>query len=525
MTIFSDLKADLTDDELAACMAAVAACLEKNIQAAETSKPESFNCWQAHGLLKLTGRYSKLLVPGNRFNLWKRIMLPAVLLGLFSNFMFDWLPVNAASVALPHLPVIVRVAVVLNSNQLSLSLPDGAQVVNVSDGASVGNLPACSNWLVAAKPETLTFQSIVANDQAQAQAVRYTTQNTPQSSFNLPLPAKMLSVLKNTSSSLTWFQDELDGMIKVAKLEEQEKANLAIPYSLKPIIGAGWVLTTSQPSDVIGVNGKFYRGAIWLKPAPVSQVSAINVLDLEDYLLSVVPSEMPSHWPLEALKAQAIAARSYAVANLKVDNLEGYDLKSTTEDQVYSGVDVENDATNLAVAGTSGVVLKCNGKVIPAFFHSTSGGYTELAENVWGMSFPFLKSVPDYDDESPYFVWSKHLPVTELEQQLTKTGQDLGQVLGIFVLSRGQSSRTKHLLIAGSNGEQVLTGEEFRRLAKLPSSNFNVSYLEDGYLIEGHGFGHGLGLSQWGAKNLAQKGYNAAQILTYYYKDVELGYL
>jgi SpoIID/LytB domain protein len=286
-----------------------------------------------------------------------------------------------------------------------------------------------------------------------------------------------------------------------------------------------------QPG-LFAINGKFYRGNLIVLPQSALAASGsgdasgqglgfnlINEIDLDDYLLGVVPSEMPSSWPLEALKAQAIAARTYALANLGKHGKDGYDLKDTTDDQVYSGVKAESSASNAAVAATDGVVMTYEGNPICAYFHSASGGITESAENVWGKPLPYLRAVMDYDQQSPLSTWNRTFSVDQLESALAS---DIGKLLSIDVVSRSQSRRACQLLVSGSRGAQITNAETVRRLLKLPSTNFNVSVLDNAYLFSGRGFGHGLGLSQWGAKGLAEQGYNAAQILTYYYRNVSL---
>jgi stage II sporulation protein D len=231
---------------------------------------------------------------------------------------------------------------------------------------------------------------------------------------------------------------------------------------------------------------------------------------------------MPSGWNLEALKAQSIAARSYALANVGKHQSEGYDLKASTEDQVYLGIQTESDNSNRAVAETRGQVLKHNGKVVTAFFHSAGGGCTEKAEHVWGGKVPYLKSVPDFDDQSPHFNWNRSVAVSNIEEALKKQGRDIGGLLGIFPLERSPSQRVTLAMVTGTLQTLLLSGEELRKILALPSTAFNIGLDMDSYLVAGRGFGHGLGMSQWGAKYLSEQGYNASQILSYYYKDVTL---
>lgn len=299
---------------------------------------------------------------------------------------------------------------------------------------------------------------------------------------------------------------------------------LVIPPNCDVIITPN-VTGASGSQSVFNLNGRLYRGSLWVKPetvkdkngASVTRLTAINVIDLEDYLMSVLPSEMPSSWPREALKAQAIAARSYAIANLGKYRSKGYDVQATVMDQAYRGASAETIASNRAVSETNGIVMKHAGKVVPGFFHSSSAGHTDVAEHVWTKEVPYLKSVPDVDHKSKYVLWERKFPMTQIDSSL---GKDVGTVLGLFPVHRSPAGRVKNLLVIGTKGSTFVSGTAVRQMFALPSTNFNVLAYQDSYLFKGQGFGHGLGMSQYGARGLADHGYNAAQILTYYYKDV-----
>lgn len=185
----------------------------------------------------------------------------------------------------------------------------------------------------------------------------------------------------------------------------------------------------------ISAKNKWYRGYLIIQNRG-QKLTVINDVDMENYLKGVVPSEMPSSWEIEALKAQAIAARSYAIANLGKRGSLGFDLKDTPEDQAYGGASVETTRTNSAVDETSGLVLTYNYKVISAFYSASAGGQTINAKDVWGSDLPYIRSVNSYDGD------------------VKKNG-------------------------------------------------------------------HGIGMSQHGANNLAKQGYNAYQILQYFYKNVK----
>ena len=185
----------------------------------------------------------------------------------------------------------------------------------------------------------------------------------------------------------------------------------------------------------ISVKNRWYRGYLIIQNKN-KKLTVINEVNLEDYIKGVVPSEMPSGWELEALKAQAIAARSYALANLGKRASLGYDLKDTPEDQAYGGASAETVKTNRAVDDTNGLVLTYNYKVVSAFYSASAGGQTVTAKEAWGNDVPYIRSVPSFDDN------------------VKKNG-------------------------------------------------------------------HGIGMSQHGANNLAKQGYNAYQILNYFYKNIK----
>ena len=147
----------------------------------------------------------------------------------------------------------------------------------------------------------------------------------------------------------------------------------------------------------ISAKSKWYRGHLIIQNKN-KKLTVINEVDLEDYIKGVVPSEMPSSWELEALKAQAIAARSYALANLGKRASLGYDLKDTPEDQAYGGASAETSKTNKAVDETSGLVLTYNYKVVSAFYSASAGGQTVTAKEAWGNDVPYVRSVPSFDE-------------------------------------------------------------------------------------------------------------------------------
>ena len=220
-------------------------------------------------------------------------------------------------------------------------------------------------------------------------------------------------------------------------------------YELKPYRGviaikvdgewkkmnASKIVIKPEPNGFVSVKRKWYRGHFKVINDGLG-LTVINDIPLEKYLQGVVPSEMPSSWEHEAHKAQAIAARSYAIANKGKRAKYGYDLKDTPEDQAYGGASAEKTNTNDAVSETAGIVLVCQGKIISAYYSASAGGRTNTGGQVWSKDLPFLKSVPSFDDG------------------IKKNG-------------------------------------------------------------------HGVGMSQYGANNLAKRGYNGYQILKYFYANTK----
>jgi stage II sporulation protein D len=296
-----------------------------------------------------------------------------------------------------------------------------------------------------------------------------------------------------------------------------QTALLAGAIRIRPL-GAG--------TPLVFAGQRWYRGVLELRPSATG-VTVINTLPLEQYLYGVVPSEMSASWPAESLKSQAIAARSYAVANLGKHKSRGYDVCDTDECQVYTGAAVEAVRSNQAIDATRGEVLMYGRKTIAAFFHSSSGGHTENSEDVWHQRLPYIRAVPDYDQKSPHFAWYKNVSSEKIASGLARQGVDVGQLTQVSPLSRSTSGRVREIQVVGTAGSRTVRGETFRIAAGLNSTLFNVAPVGEGQPVEfsfaGRGWGHGLGLSQWGARSLAEAGYSYMQILGHYYPGAQLG--
>ncbi len=277
-----------------------------------------------------------------------------------------------------------------------------------------------------------------------------------------------------------------------------------------------------------------------------NKFNIINYLKLEKYLKSVVGSEMPKEFPLAALQAQAIAARTYALKLL--DKNKSFDLHATEASQVYLGLESETEKINRAVRSTSSLALFYKNQLIDAVFHSSSGGRTENSGQVWKYQLPYLKSVVDYDQKSTKYRWTSKFTYAELK----KVFSDLGEVNSIQIIDKSNTNRVLKIRLYGTNGNKIISGKKLREKLQLLSTKFEV-YLKFNpsnvdkkfnfdnkivndwapqplppipkdyfLLVEGYGAGHGVGMSQWGAKSMAERGSSFREILKHYYTGVQI---
>ena len=256
-----------------------------------------------------------------------------------------------------------------------------------------------------------------------------------------------------------------------------------------------------------------------------SEILVVNVLGIEKYLSSVVGSEMPAKWPIEALKAQAIASRTYALKQ-KGNNL--FDIDSTQKNQVYNGLEPRTYKTIRAVKSTRSLVLTYKNKLINALFHSSSGGMTENSQDVWKNKYPYLSSVKDFDKNNPKFRWQKKISSNELIDLFPK----IGGLKNIEILDITSTGRVKNVKLIGVYGSDQISGVVLRKRLGLKSNFVRFKFFEEelnnklpskkGLIVFGQGSGHGVGMSQWGAKYLASRGQKAERILKHFYRGVQI---
>lgn len=313
-------------------------------------------------------------------------------------------------------------------------------------------------------------------------------------------------------------------------------------------------------SKIIAFNRSYRGNLIFTNQVSKNNLAVINAVPMEYYLYGVVPKEVVPSWPKAALEAQAVAARTYAYNAMTHTAGKVYDVESDTRSQVYQGADDEFQTTTNAVQSTNGLIMTYDGKPIDAVFHSDGGGYTENSENVWNQEMPYLRAVPETDrNERASYVWTVKTDKRDIESKLKAAGKDVGDIKEIKlsplakrpmkVDDRGPSGRIISAIIIGSKRKIEISGSTLKAIFGLKSScfDFYVDHKPENNIINskkvkayhkfkhgnqtvyihGYGWGHGLGLSQWGAADMAKahKG-NAKnyfkEILRHYYQGVNI---
>lgn len=366
---------------------------------------------------------------------------------------------------------------------------------------------------------------------------------------------------------------------------------------------------------LIKINGKLYRGNVEIRRFSDSDMTVINHLSMQEYLYGVVPREIGGNSPFEAVKAQAIVARTYATKNYGRRDKWGFDLYPTVDDQAYGGYTWENQNSNDAVDETYGQVIVYDGELIGGYYFSTSGGYTESSENVWGGKLAYLQAVPDiYEPEiDGNTTWEVEYTASEIKKKLASYGINIGEIVDIIPLEYTDAGRVLELKIIGTEGTKILTKANTRTYLGLKSQWYTVNdeapevkevdiddlptsnnskdedsingdewWLKDGteedeeevtvktdyindkdkftvdkietmkpllrmivesilsnkieeiepkyeavsnkatFTFRGRGWGHAVGMSQNGAKGMAEEGFSCEEIITWYYSGVEV---
>ncbi len=328
---------------------------------------------------------------------------------------------------------------------------------------------------------------------------------------------------------------------------------------------------------IFSANGKRYRGYLEIRRYPDSDLTLINILNIEQYLYGVVPAEIEADAPHEAVKAQAVAARTFTYRNINKNEKWGFDLVDTVEAQVYNGYDSERASSNQAVDETRGEKILYSGSLAQINYFASSGGMTADIKEVWGSEIPYLVSVSDpYESEtSSHYIWEKTLTAEEIKSLLFIKNVEIGDIISVSAEEYSPSGRVTALRITGTNGSKTYYIQDTRfifnlnsqkytiqsagnvvvkasngsnktlaldgrsvisssGISKLSSANTTVAVVGSGskihkismfsntYVFSGRGWGHGVGMSQEGAKGFARQGYTYDQILKHYYTGVTI---
>lgn len=381
-----------------------------------------------------------------------------------------------------------------------------------------------------------------------------------ESADPVTIPADQTVTLTNTADGLTI--STTDGVI----LETTCNQVTVTPTPLTDNNGENTTITQpaliripGQSKQFDGKTDRLYRGSLEVIPTQFG-LTVVNIVELEQYLQGVVCLEMSPGYPPEALRAQAIAARTYAIKNKGRNKAQGFDLDDTARCQVYGGYSSEDPRSNAAVASTAGMVLTYHDDLIDAVYSSTCGGITESAESAWNRAVPYLVSVTDISEDTEQslpsteedwaaffksspamccfqpkyakaeaFRWVKLITRKELEAGLPDK-YCVGTLQDIVPLNRGSSGRITSLKLVGSDRSVVIDSELTIRgtLGKLNSSAFTVDIYRDDndipvvFAFWGGGWGHGIGLCQVGAVGMALQGSSYQEILTHYYQGTKI---
>ncbi len=379
----------------------------------------------------------------------------------------------------------------------------------------------------------------------------------------------------------------------LGKYKAGEKVAVSVAASGLTVNGrevAAREITVALPDNApagIEVNRRTYRGAVTVRrTVGKAGLTGVNTLPLEEYITGVVAREIPPAWPPEAVKAQAVAARTLALYSLGKHAADGYDVCATVDCQIYGGKTNEDARASKAVSDTRGLVATYEGKPIPAYFHDSGGGYTDDSEAVLGGYFPFLRGVAVFDEGAAHYKWEKQLTPKEVEEALAGAGIQIGALQAIELSrlgkqpvaapDRGVSGRVTELRLIGSTDSARISGARFSAILGLGSTLFDIDVTipaekmvefeitdsygdhdtktvpikvkplpETGFAVDkdnirrvsgranetlvftGFGQGNGLGLSQWGAKAMAEKAPPGdteyfREILKHYYTGIEI---
>ena len=498
--------------------------------------------------------------------------------------------------ASPSLIKVGLVSVYNNASSITLSSDEPMMIGYYDEGgfAKIGNLPS--------ERITITKATNKYYDTGNLYTTYNEASNVAQNTAGIPvfIDVGLFAVYSKSNNG----NSVSDNGIRYVATDSNGNELLIFNKTNQALVFRGYDAASGLCLTGVG-SSKKYRGAIGI--GGTTGITPYNILGMEEYLYGVVPGEMSASWPEEALKAQAVAARSIAIYQYNRYASAGYNVVDTTATQVYGGYTKEDSRTNAAVDATKGEMINYNGKVAEALYFSTSGGMTESAVNVWGSEISYLTGVLDYYETEPAQpAWARSITMSEVDNCLSSQGINIGKAQGIQIVSRTASGRVQEMKIIGSAGTHTLTLEKIRtffsstsggslksrlfsfsdtitgstgsndstqntsktvavlsadgitqgslndmvasnghvtselgssvsvqsstgtttittEVADGGSSNLQGETIWGDFTVYGKGFGHGVGMSQSGAKGMAKAGFDYVSILQHYYTGITVG--
>ncbi len=278
------------------------------------------------------------------------------------------------------------------------------------------------------------------------------------------------------------------------------------------------------------VNKNLYRGNIIIRLSKNGKLNVINEINIEDYLKGVLPKEANSDWDIEALKAQAVISRTYTLKNMQRHASDNFNLCSSVHCQVYGGASAENAKCNKAVTDTKNQIVTFKGDLAQTVFHANCGGHTEDPKYIWDWKHEtpaYLKGVKDkYCSKSPHDKWNCSIPETTIRKKLLNAGYKIDVIKSIKLSGNTVGNAKEFVIIKHKKGTLKLNTYKFR--LAVDSHLIKSAMIKDidkkgeTFSFTGKGWGHKVGLCQWGAKGMAEKGFSYKDILKHYYPKTEI---
>lgn len=335
--------------------------------------------------------------------------------------------------------------------------------------------------------------------------------------------ARNASTLKLKTSTRIYVQEVSTGQ----KYMLLENASYDVRPAGRGIAIAGQELTSpvkllaADGGEQIRLGGNLYRGDIVIRNGPGEKLDLIEYLSIEEYLYGVLPVEMSPDWPLEALKAQAVASRTYAMRF--INPTRDYDVTNGVEMQVYSGTNKINSRIIDAVDSTRGEVLKYKGKLVMAFFHACCGGHTASSKSAWGEAVikPLFGVADPFCKPSRHYRWEYFISNSDLLKFIQSQSSTALRVTGLKIHQKDRSGRAASFKVTTDKGHKVVSATDMRK--RFGTFEFRSTYItsitpvKGGFELAGRGWGHGVGMCQEGAKYMANKGKPYTRILRHYY--------